>query len=127
MKDDAVSEVIGTVLLFSLIVLAAGILSVYVIGEISERGESYPQVSFQESSSPHYLYHAGGDVLSKGEIRIFAGSRDITEETTIRGGSWEVWKTGDALFLGKNRVEEVTVVGRTSAGNEVLLFEGLKQ
>ena len=127
MKDDGVSEVIGTILLFAIVILAAGIVSISLTAEIANAGESFPTVSFRESASPNYLYHAGGDALSKSEIRIFAGSKDITEKTTINGASWEIWKTGEALFLGKHRTEEITIIGRTSAGREVLLFEGLRE
>ena len=85
-----------------------------------------PYVMFQESVSEDYLYHAGGDSLLKDEIRIYAKSSDITDKTTIDKKSWDIWQTGDALYLGTYKVSDITIVGRTSLGNEVILYEGLK-
>ncbi len=72
MKDDAVSTVLATILLFGIIVLAAGTFALFAAEEITRKSESGPYVMFQESSSPNYLYHAGGDSLLKDEIRIYA-------------------------------------------------------
>ena len=127
-QDAAVSEVIGTILLFALVVTAVGIFALFAADIITESAERIPSVSIQASASGKHLYHAGGDALPKSEIRIFYRSTDITEKTTINGNSWSVWKTGDYLYLSVlYPVDTITVVGRTSAGNEVLLFEGLKQ
>lgn len=125
MKDDAVSNVLATILLFGVVVLAAGTFALFAAEEITKKAESSPYVMFQESASPNYLYHAGGDSLLKDEIRIYAKSTDITDKTTIGGKSWEIWQTGDALFLGKYRASEITIVSRTSLGNEIILYEGL--
>ena len=61
----------------------------------------------------------------KDEIRIYAKNSDITDKTTINKKSWEIWQTGDALFLGKHKTSEITIVSRTSLGNEIILYEGL--
>ena len=126
MKDSAVSTVLSTILLFGIVVLAAGTFAVFVAGDITNKAESIPYVMFQESASKDYLYHAGGDSLLKDEIRIYAKSSDITDKTTIDKKSWDIWQTGDALHLGTYKVSDITIVGRTSLGNEVILYEGLK-
>ena len=127
-KDAAVSEVVGTVLLFCLVVTAAGVFALFAADIISEQAETMPTVSIQESASRYYLYHAGGDILRKSDIRIYSQSTDITEKTRINGEPWEFWKTGDLLYLSVfYPADTITVVGRTSAGREVLLFEGLRQ
>ena len=126
MKDSAVSTVLSTILLFGIVVLAAGTFAVFAAGDITNKAEPMPYVMFQESASKDYLYHAGGDSLLKDEIRIYAKSSDITDKTTIDKKSWDIWQTGDALHLGTYKVSDITIVGRTSLGNEVILYEGLK-
>ncbi|MBO5118544.1 type IV pilin N-terminal domain-containing protein [Methanocorpusculum sp.] len=127
-KDTAVSEVVGTILLFCLVVTAAGIFALFAADIVNEQAETIPSVSIQESASQFYLYHAGGDILRKSDIRIYSQSTDITEKTRINGEPWEFWKTGDLLYLSVlYPADTITVVGRTSAGREVLLFEGLRQ
>lgn len=126
MKDSAVSTVLSTILLFGIVVLAAGTFAVFAAGDITNKAESMPYVMLQESASKDYLYHAGGDSLLKDEIRIYAKSSDITDKTTIDKKSWDIWQTGDALYLGTYKVSDITIVGRTSLGNEVILYEGLK-
>ena len=127
MREDAVSEVVGTILLLALVVSAAAVFAVVLAGAVSEQDDTYPLVSFQESASNTVLYHAGGDVLTKAEIRIFAKSVDITDLTSIRGEPWSVWQTGEALSLAGYSVSEITIVGLSSSGREVLLYEGLKK
>ena len=127
-KDAAVSEVVGTVLLFCLVVTSAGIFALFAADIVNEQAETIPSVSIQESASRFYLYHAGGDILRKSDIRIYSQSTDITEKTRINEEPWEFWKTGDMLYLSVlYPADTITVVGRTSAGREVLLFEGLRQ
>lgn len=127
-QDAAVSEVLGTILLVALVVCAAGLLALFSLNLVLENGDTAPDVSLRASASPYHLYHAGGDALLKTEIRIYSQSTDITEKTRINGKKWDVWKTGDYLYLtdGYN-VKTVTVVGKTSSGEEVLLFEGLRK
>ena len=69
-KDAAVSEVVGTVLLFCLVVTAAGVFALFAADIVNEQAETIPAVSIQESASRFYLYHAGGDILRKSDIRI---------------------------------------------------------
>ncbi len=127
-QDSAVSEVIGTLLLFSLVVTAAGLFALFAADIITENAEEIPRVSLRESASPYYLYHAGGDALLKSSVRIYSKSTDITEKTKINGESWNIWKTGDLLYLSiLYPADTITIVGRTSTGREVLLFEGLRQ
>ncbi len=126
-QDTGVSEVIGTIILVVLVTLFVGVLTTVSLGLVTSEAESVPIVSFKQSSSPYYIYHAGGDPLEKASIRIFSKSTDITEKTTINGESWEVWETGDALYLTKRYESRwVTIVGKTSTGREVILFEGMK-
>ena len=59
-------------------------------------------------------------ILQAGETEDY---RWLTEEDFR-----EFWKTGDLLYLSVlYPADTITVVGRTSAGREVLLFEGLRQ
>ena len=125
MKDDAVSTVLATILLFGIVVLLAGTFALFAAEEITRKSESGPYVMFQESASPNYLYHVGGDSILKDEIRVYAKNYDITEKTTIEGKSWYIWQTGDALYLGNHKTSEITIVSRTSLGNEIILYEGL--
>jgi len=125
-QDFGISEVLGTLLLFAIAVLVSGLISIAAVDAVFNQAETAPIVSFAESASPNYLYHAGGDTLSVREIRIYAGGRDITKQTRINDASWEFWKTGDALHLGFYRTDEITIISRTSFGREVILYEGVK-
>ncbi len=128
MQDDAVSEVMGTLLLFVLVSGAVGVLTLFAACFVLDTADTAPTVSFRESASPNYLYHAGGDTLLQSEIRIYSKSTDITDKTRINGEKWTVWKTGDALYLtAYYKVTTITIVGRTSSGREVILYDGLKR
>ena len=47
MKDDAVSTVLATILLFGIVVLLAGTFALFAAEEITRKSESGPYVMFQ--------------------------------------------------------------------------------
>lgn len=131
-REDAVSEVIGTILLFALVVIIFGVVTLIAVNAVYEEAayspKSVPQVSFIESASGHHIYHGGGDSLLKSEIRIFSDGTDITEKTLIDDKNWDVWETGDALYLTEWHLNNrITICWRSSSGKEIIIYDGLKQ
>lgn len=127
MREDGISEVTGTILLCALVIALAAAGMVFLTGAVLDEADYLPQASFRESASGEGLYHTGGDALTKADIRIFAKAKDITDETTIREAAWDIWHTGELLYLGGHRTSEITIIGRSNSGREVLLYEGLKK
>lgn len=112
--QDAVSPVVGVMLMLSVTVMIAAVVSSYA-GGFSETGEKVPQTSF--SVRPNllenrtYFDHAGGDPLSlstirvvflKGEQKTTLSRADVGEicvNFTQVGSSESTLRAGDTFFI----------------------------
>jgi len=99
MKEEAASEIIGTLLLISIVVLAVSIVSVTIFSQ--PMPEEIPSVSaiIQNESETVYIYHDGGDPLIREELQILVDGVDRTGDFSINGDfSWSGWSIGDTLY-----------------------------
>jgi len=98
MQDGAVSEIIGTVLLISIVVLAVSIVSVTLFSQ--PMPEEIPRVSaiITNESEMVYIHHDGGDPLIREELQILVDGVDQTDSFTINNNpDWTGWSIGDTL------------------------------
>jgi len=65
--EDAVSPVIGVILMVAITVILAAVIGAFVLG-IGGSQEQAPQASFQWSSDGSAVIHAGGDALKPGNL-----------------------------------------------------------
>ena len=76
--DDAVSPVIGVILMVAITVILAAVIATFVLGLGDSLGNQAPQASFTCDSGS--LLHDGGDQL-KGENLYFSGDSDPLNTT----------------------------------------------
>lgn len=122
--EGGVSEIVGAILLVSLVVVAAGIIAMVLFSQSTPA--KIPNVNFMVGSNYPptviYLYHNGGDTLRIGEfdVRLDGVSRPYTLE-----GGGEYWTVGKRLNVALLPMapipRQVTLVYNTSAGGAVAI------
>ena len=71
--DDAVSPVIGVILMVAITVILAAVIASFVLGLGSETGPAAPQASWEfssSSSSQFTITHKGGETVDGGALSI---------------------------------------------------------
>jgi hypothetical protein len=126
-----VSEIIGAVLLISLVVLAVSIIAMLLFSQTTP--EKIPNINFMTGSDNNnrlYLYHNGGDSLTKGAFSVRVDN-DIHNDYTISDGSNE-WSLGKNVIVpnipsGEHSVAVIyngtgtgTIVLRSATSNIVI-------
>ena len=94
--ESAVSEVIGSILLVSVVVLAVAIIGVALTSQTPP--EKLPAVSAVISSSGDQvsLYHDGGDTLTSSEISVLVNGNPVPFTKSGSPAPW-TWSVGDTL------------------------------
>jgi hypothetical protein len=110
--ESGVSEVVGAILLISLVVIAVSVIAVVVFSQ--QTPQKIPDVNIMvgiDNKVPPtlYLYHNGGDALSMGEFDVLVDG--VIKPYSISGG-------GNDWSLGKNLVVPVSTVPK----NVVLVY-----
>ena len=96
-QDRGASEVIGTVLLISIVVLVASIVAVAVLSQ--PQAQKIPSVSalISNQSQIVYIKHDGGDSLANGTYEILVDGTDVTSSINTPS----TWSIGDTLTYTK--------------------------
>ncbi len=138
-RDRAVSEVVATVLLISIIALAA---SIFAVGMISQVGtdDTLPavRINFSSSGSTVYLEHQGGDPIPDDELRILIDGSEVDFSGQTGGDDWSIGEVLEypgtlelvqIIYAGNSRSDllysfsqEVTPSPDTTHGNTILLI-----
>jgi hypothetical protein len=128
---SGVSEIIGAVLLISLVVLAVSIIAMLLFSQATP--EKIPNINFMtgsDNSNRLYLYHNGGDSLARGTFSVKVDN-DIHNDYAISDGSSD-WSLGKNVIVpnipsGQHSVAIVyngtgtgTVVLRSATSNVVV-------
>ena len=94
--DRGVSEVIGSILLISVVVLAIAIIGVALTSQTPP--EKLPAVSAVISGSGNQvsLYHDGGDTLASSEVSILVNGNPVPFTKSGSPAPW-TWSVGDTL------------------------------
>jgi flagellin-like protein len=96
--EDAVSPVIGVILMVAITVILAAVIGAFVLG-IGGSQEQAPQASFQWDSSGNVV-HAGGDALEHDNLAVSSGSLDGSSGTTYTAGDTVVsGSVGDSVTI----------------------------
>jgi len=94
--EDAVSEVVGVILLIALTAMAVALVAVVLFSQAAP--EKIPDVNFLVGSNypptTLYLYHNGGDMLRIGTFQVLV---DGTSRPYVLEGGGEFWTLGDRL------------------------------
>lgn len=123
MKNDfAVSELIGAILLVSLVTLAASIIAVTVLSQPPP--EDIPQITAiaDNQSQTVYLLHTGGDSLRQNEIKTYVNGQD-SPFSIANGENWP-WTAGKTLkveYPGSGMPEYIQLV-YTGGSSQTLIL-----
>ncbi len=121
-SDAAVSEVIGGILLISVVVVAVSIIAVVLFSQQTPR--NIPNVNFMVGTDNNipptlYLYHNGGNALTRGEFDVLVDGS--IRPYSISGGGNE-WSLGKNLVVPVSAVpENVVLVYNNSGSGSVVL------
>jgi hypothetical protein len=99
-RDSAVSEIIGAILLISIVVTAVSIVGVALWSQPAPQKIPALDAVISEDSGNKLirLYHDGGDLLSAADVKILVDGNDYTAGFTKAGASgWSSWATGESL------------------------------
>ena len=124
-KESGASEVIGAVLLVSLVVIGGAVIAAFVFGQPTPK--EVPHVNFGVSldGTNLTLHHTGGDTLSWGEYNVYVqywngntidGTPNVTDKVNPWASNGEMEITGVA-----ERVGNVVLAYRDGAGGETVL------
>lgn len=122
--EDAVSEIVGAILLITLAAAAVGIVAMVLFSQATP--EKVPNVNFMVGSNyppkTLYLYHNGGDILRIGQFEVLVDG--ISRPYSLEGGG-EYWTLGDRLdvdIAGLSALpKSVTLVSNTSGSGAVAI------
>jgi flagellin-like protein len=96
--EDAVSPVIGVILMVAITVILAAVIGAFVLG-IGGSQEQVPQASFSCDASGTEMTHEGGDSIPLAQLQNGGGTQITTDgsgeftagETTTNGDGTLVW------------------------------------
>ena len=117
MRDDAVSPVIGVMLMLSITIILAAVLMAFA-GGMADTKPAAPSVdlsaAFVKNSSDIVLCvsHNGGDALNPDDIKVTAYVRNAAASGTpliIKDfiGDDTAWNAGETLVIDKNKTAEL--------------------
>jgi hypothetical protein len=125
--ETGVSELIGAILMISIVVGAVAIIGVLLISQTSP--QKIPNVNFMtgtDDSGNMYLLHNGGDTLVRGCFTVVVDNR-IRNDFTIPDGDPNVWSFGknlvippDASSLPSSSPHTVSITYNATGGAVVL-------
>ncbi|WP_262176546.1 type IV pilin N-terminal domain-containing protein [Haloarcula laminariae] len=97
--DDAVSPVIGVILMVAITVILAAVIASFVLGLGDQAGDAAPQVSVDcnfPSSSDNNMIHDGGDNLEESNLNL--NNNGSTNLNSAPSGS--TFRSGDTIAEG---------------------------
>ena len=126
-SEDGVSEIIGAVLLISIVVLGLSIAGVTLLSIPPPQKTPAFSADITRIGNTMYLRHAGGDILQSYEIRIVVDGRDKTSSFSPAGSpSGSVWSSFAAGDILQYTDAQLTVDSRvqfvyTGAGSQQVI------
>jgi len=105
--DDAVSPVIGVILMVAITVILAAVIASFVLGLGDQAGEAAPQVSVEcdFGASPSEMVHSGGNSIEDASVTVDGGSEqtgnapyeagDVIANSITEDGTQLIWEDSD--------------------------------
>jgi len=99
--EDAVSPVIGVILMVAITVILAAVIGAFVL-DIGGSQESAPQVTWEwsDNSADVELTHGGGDTVSATSQITAQVSGDVSGSATLSDIDGDTWSANDGGTLG---------------------------
>jgi hypothetical protein len=125
-NDTAVSEIIGSILLISIVITAVSIVGVILWSQPPP--QKIPAldsiISEDTGNNKIHLYHNGGESLNREDFKILVDGNDLTAIFTKAGASgWSTWATGESLDYGYTgtRPKVVQIIYTRDGSSSVLV------
>ncbi|MBX0302845.1 type IV pilin [Haloarcula salinisoli] len=84
--DDAVSPVIGVILMVAITVILAAVIASFVLGLGDSAGDAAPSVSVDCNTQGNYMNHTGGAELQHNNLNASTGSLDKSSGENYTAG-----------------------------------------
>jgi len=125
LPDSGVSEVIGAILLISVVIAAVAMVSMVLFSQATP--QEVPDVNFMtgtDNSNNLYLFHNGGDSLTQGTFSVLVDG--VVQNYVIVGGGTS-WSLGQNLLITgipSGRQHSVAIVYNTSGRGGFVIRSG---
>ncbi len=96
-NEDGVSEILGAVLLISVVVLGLSIAGVAILSTPLPQKNPAISADITRMGNTIYIRHEGGDTLHSSEARIVVDGNDKTSSFLRSGSAWSSFAVGDTL------------------------------
>ncbi|WP_267640436.1 type IV pilin N-terminal domain-containing protein [Haloarchaeobius amylolyticus] len=120
--DDAVSPVIGVILMVAITVILAAVIGAFVLN-IGGSQEAAPQAQFSwaNESAGVQATHQGGDDIDATTLSVTIDGNAGVNATPFDVGSDDVWSAGETTTLTDNTQtpgDKISVVWEASSGDK---------
>jgi hypothetical protein len=121
-QEDAVSEIIGSILLISIVVIAGSIIAIAIFSH--PQAQKIPSVNaiITNQSQIVYIKHNGGDSLANGTYKVLVDGSDVTSavNNTASNGAFSIGNLITYTKPGTNPPTSVQIV-YTLGGSQVVV------
>ncbi len=131
-RNGAVSEIIGVVLMISLVVVGIAIVSVVIVGQ--DTPVEVPSLSMIPATDDTdlFLYHTGGDSLKRGEFIVRVDGLDYNPDDIDiidQGGNtesdWDSWDLGESLKIpDKSDYNQILIISTLGGQGSIIAGSG---
>jgi len=120
--DSGVSEVIGSVMLISVVVIAIALIGVVLTSQpLPQKIPALDAVISSNGNDTLRIYHNGGDALLRQEMVILVDGVDTTSNFTLRGSNWTAWSPGESLDYYAGSLPGKVQIVYTSGSSQTIL------
>ena len=96
-SEDGVSEILGAILLISVVVLGLSVAGVLILSTPPPQKTPAISADITWIGGITYIRHEGGDTLKRSETRIVVNGTDKTDSFLRSGSAWSSFAVGDTL------------------------------
>ncbi|KAB1198463.1 MULTISPECIES: type IV pilin [Haloferax] len=116
--DDAVSPVIGVILMVAITVILAAVIGTFVLGLGDQVGNTAPQASFSfdyNDSSADYLNitHESGDAINSDRLEVTTGVNISSTDVALGSESSYTWTDLGGSTVDVKAGSQITIFGDT--------------
>ncbi len=103
--EDGVSEIIGAILLISVVVLGLSIAGVVILSTPPPQKTPAISADITRIGNTIYIRHEGGNTLQISETRIVVDGNDKTGSFLWSGSVWSSFAVGDTLQYTESQLD----------------------
>ena len=123
-NEEGVSEILGAVLLISVVVLGLSIAGVAILSTPPPQKTPVISADITRIGNTIYIRHEGGDTLQFSETRIVVDGNDKTDSFLQSDSVWSSFAVGDTLEYTDNQLNNnssITFVFTGSSAEQTII------